>query len=310
MGQVYYPGQNFESKQAFKDGGSITVNDNLNNPYIIFKVGGVTYPSGFTVSYTGGFRRFYATVDSNRNIYITCYSIAYGQDIPAYDLNDVEIYVTGEILASAIPQAVSIYLSSPPYVFYQTSSSQWAFYITFISVSYGSSYNIYYRQFNGSWVLGANVPTTGAGQYNNAVVPLGSYNPDYSIDIKIVSLGSDGLEYAASDPYTIPDYYGNTGGSYYNFNFFWVDYYGEEGGGFTYASIRYAGNFIPADNIYSDETTSITYDGWIYHKGTERGRSNTSISYYIYRTRLQPGGGSGGGGGPGFEPGVGGGGAI
>jgi hypothetical protein len=307
MGQVYYPGQNFESKQAFKNGGNITVNDNLNNPYIIFKVGGVTYPSGFTVTYTGGFRRFYATVDSNRNIYITCYSIAYGQDIPAYDLNDVEIYVTGEILASAIPQAVSIYLNSPPYVFYQTNDgTQWYFYIIFMSVSYGSSYNIYYRQFNGSWVLGANVLTSGAGQYNSAIVPLDSYNPDYSIDIKIVSLGSDGLEYAASDPYTIPDYYGNTGGSYYNANFFWTDYYGVEGGGFSYASIKYAGNFIPADNIYSDETTSITYDGWIYHKGLQIRSANTFISYYIYRTRLQLGGGSVGGGSG--DPGVGGGG--
>ena len=302
MGQVYYPGQNFESKQAFKDGGSITVNDNLSNPYIIFKVAGVTYPSGFTVTYTGGFRRFYASVDNNRNIYITCYSIAYGQDIPAYDLNDVEIYVTGEILASAIPQAVRIYSDSgvASYVFYQINDGgAWFFYITFISVSYGSSYNIYYRQFNGSWVLGANVLTTGAGQYNSAVVPLNSYNPDYSLDIKIVSLGSDGLEYAASDPYTIPDYYGNTGGSYHNANFFWTDYYGDEGGSFAYASIKYAGNVIPAYDIYSDETTSTTYDGWIYHKGLEVRRANAFTSYYIYRTRQQLGGGGGGGGYPG-----------
>lgn len=71
-------------------------NTTVANPYITLVVGGVAYPNGLRVDYTGGFRNFSGAYDSTTgNVYVRCHSIAYGQDLPDFVLGSVEVLIIG-----------------------------------------------------------------------------------------------------------------------------------------------------------------------------------------------------------------------
>jgi hypothetical protein len=83
MGQAYVPAQSFTSVSI----GTTSIS----NPTLLLKVDGVVYPNGYRVTYGGGFRNFYPSIDAYGNVYISCHTIAYGEDLPQYNLSNVEI---------------------------------------------------------------------------------------------------------------------------------------------------------------------------------------------------------------------------
>jgi len=287
MGQVYYPGQNFESKSVQVSGTNIQVDSTINNPYVIFKVDGITYPSGFTITYTGGFRRFYATVDSNRNIYITCYTIAYGQDIPAYNLNNVEIYVVGQLITVAQPLPPQLY--GYPYITYTSyDGGEYYLNLNFYKVPNALSYNIYIRQ-GGVWYLASSTSSTDSAIATYSRI---DYNPDALMDIKVVSVGTDGIEYGTSGIYTMQDYNGN-----YNYTeyfmpgrFYWLEYT-TEGGYWDSTFIVWAGQIIPYNYSYQRNQIINLADGYTYSRGQVENYSNYNISYKVSRAPTNPSGG-------------------
>jgi len=287
MGQVYYPGQNFESKSVQVYGTNIQVDSTINNPYVIFKVDGITYPSGFTVTYTAGFRRFYATVDSNRNIYITCYTIAYGQDIPAYDLNNVEIYVVGQLITVAQPVGPLLY--GYPYITYiPYDGGEYYLNLNFYKVPNALSYNIYIKQ-GAVWYLASSTSST---DYSIATYSRIDYNPDSPMDIKVVSVGTDGIEYGVSSIYTLQDYNGNYNYTQYFMpaRFYWLEYTAE-GGTWQETAIVWAGQTIPYNYSYQRNQIINLADGYTYSRGQMESYSNYAISYKVSRAPTNPSGG-------------------
>ena len=88
MGSVYIPSQTVVDIEV----GTTTVS----SPYVTLVLNGIAYPNGFRVDYAGGFRNFYGAYDSaTGKVYIRCHTIAYGQDLPAYTLSNVEVLVIG-----------------------------------------------------------------------------------------------------------------------------------------------------------------------------------------------------------------------
>lgn len=86
MGQAYVPSQTVTKIYI----GNTTVP----NPYIMFTVDGVAYPSGYRVDFTGGYRNFFGTYDPNTgNCFISCQTVAYGADLPAFTLPNVEVLI-------------------------------------------------------------------------------------------------------------------------------------------------------------------------------------------------------------------------
>ena len=50
-------------------------------------MGGVVYPNGYRITYSGGFRNFYPSYNSsNGDVNVVCHTIAYGEDIAEYSL--------------------------------------------------------------------------------------------------------------------------------------------------------------------------------------------------------------------------------
>ena len=88
MGQAYIPGQSVTDIYVG--------NTAISNPYITIVVGGVAYPNGYRIDYAGGFRNFCGAYDSSTgNVYVRCHAIAYGEDLPEYNLADVEVLIIG-----------------------------------------------------------------------------------------------------------------------------------------------------------------------------------------------------------------------
>lgn len=78
MGSAYIPNQNFfENYSGY---------NNTQGGTLLLEINGVVYPNGFRVTYPGGYRNFYASRNNTGAIYISCQTIAYGQDLPEYVL--------------------------------------------------------------------------------------------------------------------------------------------------------------------------------------------------------------------------------
>ena len=84
MGQAYIPTQTLDYFTL----GTTTIID----PTLILVVSGVGYANGYTVSYTNGFRNFFPIYEAG-NIYLYCHTVAYGEDIPAYSISNIEVYI-------------------------------------------------------------------------------------------------------------------------------------------------------------------------------------------------------------------------
>jgi len=88
MGSAYIPSQTIVDQEV----GTTSVT----SPYIMIVINGVAHPNGYRVTYNGGFRNFYGAYDSaTGKIYVRCHTIAYGEDLPAYTLSNVEVLVIG-----------------------------------------------------------------------------------------------------------------------------------------------------------------------------------------------------------------------
>jgi hypothetical protein len=86
MGSAYVPSQTVQQIYV----GNTTVP----NPYIMFTLNGVAYPNGYRVDYVGGYRNFYGTFDpATGNCFLSCQTVAYGEDLPAFTLSNVEVLV-------------------------------------------------------------------------------------------------------------------------------------------------------------------------------------------------------------------------
>jgi hypothetical protein len=90
MGSVYIPSQTVTDVYV----GSIS--GGISNPYVTLLINGVSYPNGYRVEYTGGFRNFSGVYDSDSGgIYVRCHTIAYSVDLPDYTLPNLEVLVIG-----------------------------------------------------------------------------------------------------------------------------------------------------------------------------------------------------------------------
>lgn len=97
MGSAYIPAQNFSDQL-------IGTTSEL-NPVLLLEVDGVVYPNGYRISYPGGYRNFYPNVNSSGQVFISCHTIAYGEDLAAYTLpSNTKILV---ITATAGPVVVA-----------------------------------------------------------------------------------------------------------------------------------------------------------------------------------------------------------
>jgi hypothetical protein len=86
MGSAYVPSQEIVE--------ILVGNTTIPAPYIILVVNGVEYANGYRVTYNGGYRTFYGTFDAaTGNIFVACQTIAYGEDLPAFSLPNVEVLV-------------------------------------------------------------------------------------------------------------------------------------------------------------------------------------------------------------------------
>lgn len=88
MGIAYYPTQTVETVSVGSSG--IT-----SSSFILMSVDGVIYPNGYRVDYNSGYRLFTPKIDSQGNVSILCISLAYGEDLPAYSLSNVTVYIIG-----------------------------------------------------------------------------------------------------------------------------------------------------------------------------------------------------------------------
>jgi hypothetical protein len=86
MGSAYVPSQTVTQIPV----GTTTVS----NPYIMFTVNGVAYPNGYRVDYVGGYRNFYGAFAPDTGLVsLACQTVAYGEDLPAFTLSNVEVLV-------------------------------------------------------------------------------------------------------------------------------------------------------------------------------------------------------------------------
>lgn len=88
MGSAYIPSQTVVDVYVGGLAGGIS------NPLVSLVINGVSYPNGYKVEFSGGFRNFYGVYDSG-GIYIRCHTIAYGQDLGDYTLPNLEVLVIG-----------------------------------------------------------------------------------------------------------------------------------------------------------------------------------------------------------------------
>ncbi len=293
MPTIFYPAQNFESKNVSVNGTNIKVSSDIINPYIIFKVGNVGYPNGLVVEYAGGFRRFYASVDSARNIFITCYTIAYGQDIPAFNIGDIEIFVAGQPGTLTVTPPAAVSFANAPSIASVLQQGQQVYRLnsSWFPVPDTKIYRVFGKQGN-TWIeLTTYLPTdvNSAGViisniYFDGVIPL-YYDPTKLLDFKVVTVGYDDEQYGITTVVLAPTQVSsNTGTFVYQSNYYvWLD---DRGDGIYFGStIVWEGQNIVQGIEISGETYSI--NGFTYTKGPNVFSSNEGYSgYQIKRTPI------------------------
>lgn len=309
MGTAYYPGQSFDSVSVSVNGSPMVVDPLITNPYIIFKVGDITYPNGYTVNYIGGYRKFYATLDSNRNVYVSCYTVAYGEDLPAFNLTGVQLYVVGQNYPT--PAAITISGMSTnttiPYI-YKNSSNVWTLLFYYTDVNYANAYSIYTRQTDASvYTLNRSVSPVSVGTNRIYSYPIPGYNPSLPLQVRVAVYGTDNIEYN-STTFNIHEMSGSLTGvnnQYWSSNYFeWRESYynGAWSGTFFY----WAGTVFTSANWSALKSVDSRSDGYTYSRGeflTEYVYNSYEKAriYRIYREvtpaeppPYDPGGGTGG----------------
>lgn len=88
MGSAIIPTQRVDSIEV----GSTTIVD----PLLLVKADGIVYSNGYRITYNAGYRNIFPGYNSsNQKVYLYCHSIAYGEDLPAISLNNVEVLIIG-----------------------------------------------------------------------------------------------------------------------------------------------------------------------------------------------------------------------
>jgi len=87
MGIAYYPTQTVETVLVGTDATAIGAS------FLLLSVDGIVYANGYRINYDRGYRLFSPVVDSNGNISIVCVALAYGEDLPAMNLSNVEVHI-------------------------------------------------------------------------------------------------------------------------------------------------------------------------------------------------------------------------
>jgi len=68
----------------------------ISNPVLILKVGDIVYANGYRIEYHIGYRSIFPGLDSaTGKVYIYCHNLAYGEDLPALAVNNVEVLLIG-----------------------------------------------------------------------------------------------------------------------------------------------------------------------------------------------------------------------
>lgn len=88
MGRAYYPTQTIEIILVGSVSSGVTTAS-----FLLLAVDGTVYANGYRINYNRGYRLFSPTLDSNGNVSIVCITVAYGEDLPAMSLNNVEVHV-------------------------------------------------------------------------------------------------------------------------------------------------------------------------------------------------------------------------
>jgi len=89
MGIAYYPTQTVETVAVGQVSGAST------SSFLLLVVDGVVYSNGYRINYDRGYRLFSPVVDTSGNISIVCIALAYGQDLPAITVSNVEVHLVG-----------------------------------------------------------------------------------------------------------------------------------------------------------------------------------------------------------------------
>jgi len=67
------------------------------SPSLMLKVDGVAYSNGYRITYYAGYRNIFPGYDSvSGNVYLYCQNVAFGEDLPAISINNVEVLVIGK----------------------------------------------------------------------------------------------------------------------------------------------------------------------------------------------------------------------
>lgn len=85
MGRAYFPTQTVQTVLVQNIPGASDSN------FLLLKVNGITYANGYRINYDRGYRLFSASVDSQNNVSVVCVGLAYGQDLPAMSIYNVEV---------------------------------------------------------------------------------------------------------------------------------------------------------------------------------------------------------------------------
>lgn len=72
--------------------GSTTVS----NPVLMLMVNGIGYANGYRITYVSGYRSIFPSYNSsNGDVLMHCLNIAYGEDLPALTLSNIEVSIIG-----------------------------------------------------------------------------------------------------------------------------------------------------------------------------------------------------------------------
>jgi hypothetical protein len=114
-------------------------NTAVNNPYIMLVIDGVAYPSGYRINYNAGYRNLCGAYDTNTgNVFVRSQGIAYGEPLPAYNLNNLEVLVIGRPLP--LPEGNPVITNVTSYNFEGDVKYQ----VTFNHIANATGYNIYW----------------------------------------------------------------------------------------------------------------------------------------------------------------------
>jgi len=68
----------------------------VSNPVLMLKVNGIAYANGYRILYSAGYRNIFPGYNaSNGNVLLYCHNVAYGEDLPALSLSNVEVLLIG-----------------------------------------------------------------------------------------------------------------------------------------------------------------------------------------------------------------------